>query len=153
MQGRIAVRASGASGQGKLDWRQQDEVADIRLSGPLGAGALSIHWTPDDVTVADGDSEHRYRGDDAAGQFLADRLGWQFPARSIRYWLLGVPDPEEPYEQVSDEAGALRTLKQSGWQIDYQRFTSVGERILPAKLQVQGADVRLRVIVDGWDVR
>lgn len=152
MQGRIAIKQASGSGQGKIVWLQNGEDADIVLSGPLGSGAVNIHWVPDEVVVsgAELDVQHRYTGSDAAEQFLAEQLGWQFPAASIRYWLLGIPNPDFAYTQDFGADGALLRLQQSGWQVEYQRFVAVNGYVLPAKLQVQSAAVRLRVVVDDW---
>ena len=51
MEGRIAVKQSSGGGQGRLSWQQAGNTTDIRLAGPLGAGAMNIHWVPEEVTV------------------------------------------------------------------------------------------------------
>jgi len=152
MQGRIAVKRAAGSGQGKITWQQSGEDTDISLAGPLGSGAINIHWVPDEVVVsgADLDVQHRYTGSDAAEQFLAEQLGWPFPAASIRYWLLGMPNPDLAYTQDFGADGALLRVQQSGWQVNYERFAVVNGYVLPAKLQVESDAVRLRVIVDKW---
>ena len=154
MQGRIAVKQPEGSGQGKILWEQAGETADIGLAGPLGAGAINIHWVPDELTMvgADLDVQHRYTGGDAAEQFLAEQLGWQFPAASIRYWLLGIPNPGYQFEQEFGEAGELLSISQLGWRVQYQRFARVDAHLLPSKLRIQNTEVRLRLIVDSWSL-
>lgn len=154
MQGRIAVKQPGGSGQGKILWEQTGETTDIGLAGPLGAGAINIHWVPDELTMvgADLDVRHRYIGEDAAEQFLAEQLGWQFPAASVRYWLLGIPNPGYQFEQKFDDAGKLTSISQLGWRVEYQRFAQVDEHLLPSKLGIQNTEVRLRLIVDRWSL-
>ena len=154
VEGRIAVKQSSGGGQGRISWQQAGDTTDIRLAGPLGAGAMNIHWVPDEVTVrgADLDVQHRYSGDDAAEKFLTEQLGWSFPAGSIRYWLLGIPNPAYPYQQQYSESGELISIQQLEWLVQYQRFALVDGRVLPAKLQVEGSDVRLRLVVDDWNL-
>ena len=154
MQGRIAVKQPEGSGQGKILWEQAGETVDIGLAGPLGAGAINIHWVPDELTMvgADLDVQHRYTGGDAAEQFLAEQLGWQFPAASIRYWLLGIPNPGYQFEQEFGEARELLSISQLGWRVQYQRFARVDAHLLPSKLQIQNTEVRLRLIVDSWSL-
>ena len=101
---------------------------------------------------ADLDVQHRYTGGDAAEQFLAEQLGWQFPAASIRYWLLGIPNPGYQFEQEFGEAGELLSISQLGWRVQYQRFARVDAHLLPSKLQIQNTEVRLRLIVDSWSL-
>ena len=154
MQGRIAVKQPAGSGQGKIIWEQAGETADIGLAGPLGAGAINIHWVPDELTMvgADLDVQHRYTGEDAAEQFLAEQLGWRFPAASIRYWLLGIPNPGYQFEQEFGEAGELLSISPLGWRVQYQRFARVDAHLLPSKLRIQNTEVRLRLIVDSWSL-
>ena len=154
MEGRIAVKQSSGGGQGRLSWQQAGNTTDIRLAGPLGAGAMNIHWVPEEVTVrgADLDLQHRYSGEDAAEKFLAEQLGWSFPAGSIRYWLLGIPNPAYPYRQQFSISGELLSIQQLEWLVEYQRFALVDGRSLPTKLQVEGSDVRLRLVVDDWNL-
>ena len=154
MRGRIAVKQPAGSGQSKILWEQTGETTDIGLTGPLGAGAINIHWVPDELTLvgADLDVRHRYIGGNAAEQFLAEQLGWQFPAASIRYWLLGIPNPGYQFEQEFGEAGELLSISQLGWRVQYQRFARVDAHLLPSKLEIQNTEVRLRLIVDSWSL-
>ena len=45
------------------------------------------------------------------------KLGFDIPAPSLRYWVLGVPDPAHPADEVLDPAEQrLSALTQDGWQ-------------------------------------
>ena len=151
-RGRIAVKAGADGGSGNLQWQQRGEVASIGLSGPFGAGALQIDWTPSGIEVTDknGTQELIYTGDDAAETFLQDQLGWVFPGGSVRYWMLGIADPEYGSYQSFDEAGWLRQLEQRGWVITYDRFTDINGRWMPRKIVLQGRQARIKLIIDDW---
>jgi outer membrane lipoprotein LolB len=96
---------------------------------------------------------------DAARAELAMRLGFDPPLKSLRYWLLGAPDPTLPAEETVDEQQQrLQSLEQDGWQVDYSAYMptdltpvgSAGGLGLPAKMTVQRPGVRVRLVVDGW---
>lgn len=152
--GRIAVKGESGGGQGDLQWEQKGESSRIRVSGPFGAGAYEIRWEPAFLTVRSRDGEFRraYSGSDAAEQFLAEQLGWSFPAASTRYWLLGLLDPQFDGEERFTAQGGLAGLTQNGWSVTYERFSEVLGIPMPAKLTLQGARARVRLIIDRWTV-
>jgi len=152
--GRIAVRHSGGGGQGRIQWQQNGPDTDIVLSGPLGIGATQIIWRSDTVSLitANGEEQRRYEGLDAAEQFLASELGWQLPVSSIRYWLLGVPDPVWPHADSFDESGQLQSMQQRGWVMTYKSFALAAGRPVPTRMDAELGSLRLRVIVDDWEL-
>jgi outer membrane lipoprotein LolB len=152
-QGRIAVRAEGRGGQGDLNWQQRGTSSVVRVSGPFGAGAYEIRWDPARLSVSsrNGEFSRAYLGPDSAEQFLAEQLGWYFPASSVRFWLLGVPDPGFPAEQRFTPEGRLSAIEQNGWAVTFDRFVEHSGVAMPAKLAIEGAQARLRLIVDRWE--
>ena len=152
--GKIAFRNSADGGQAKLRWQQQDATSRIRVAGPLGAGAYEITWVPDRITVQSGGGEQslQYRGSDAAEQFMRDQLGWAFPARSTRYWLLGLLDPAARGSEVLDDAGNVTGLSQHGWDVRYERYAEVRGFTLPAKLEMSNGEAALRIVISRWQL-
>jgi len=153
LSGRMAVKHTDGGGQGSLNWSQSGDTTDIVLSGPLGIGTMNIHWVPEEVVVngSNLDIEHRYSGEDAATEFLTSQLGWEFPAKSIRYWLLGIPDPAFAYDTTYSDTGELVSITQLDWEVRYSRFTEQEGYLLPAKMEVEKSGLRLRLVVDEWN--
>lgn len=153
-RGRIAVKSDHGGGQGDLLWEQQGDAARIRLSGPFGAGAYEIRWDAQNLSITsrNGEFTRAYSGADAVGEFLAEQLGWSFPATSIRYWLLGLADPALAVEQTWTADGELAMLRQNGWSVSYERFTVHDGLALPARLTALGPGGRVRLIVDHWSI-
>lgn len=152
-EGRIAVKTGRGGGQGDLRWAQQGAESRVRVSGPFGAGAYLIRWDPATLTVSsrNGEYSRSYEGPDAADQFLAEQLGWSFPASSARYWLLGVPDPQFVAEQTFAADGRLAAIVQNGWTVTYDRFTEHASLPMPAKMAIESARARLRLVLDDWE--
>lgn len=152
-RGRIAVKSGQGGGQGDLLWEQQGEAARIRLSGPFGAGGYEIRWDAQRLGIRsrNGEFERAWSGADAVEQFLAEQIGWSFPAASIRYWLLGLADPALPVERTWGADGALAALRQDGWSVSYERYTWHDGLALPARLTALGPGARVRLIVDRWE--
>lgn len=154
LDGRIAVKHQAGGGQGNLLWSQSDDTADIRLSGPLGVGASRILWMPDEVVFERAGERltERYTGPAAAETFVRDQLGWQLPVSSIRFWVLGVPDPAFSYNEETAADGTLLVLQQRGWKMSYSAFAAVEDEVLPQKLVVENDAVRLRLVADSWEL-
>jgi outer membrane lipoprotein LolB len=62
-----------------------------------------------------------------------------------------VPDPAQPADETLDPGRQrLTRLEQDGWRIDYAGYVVVGSEWLPARLTLERADVRVKLLVDDW---
>ena len=148
--GRMALAAHGEGGSGSFTWEQRSAGTTLSLRGPLGAGAMQV--TTDGQALEVTDAEGRHLGNDQAQGLLRQRLGMVLPLAELRYWMLGVAAPGSP-ANVADAAQApRRVIEQSGWRIDYDTFQSASGLSLPQRFSATQGDVRLKVMVDGWQV-
>jgi outer membrane biogenesis lipoprotein LolB len=51
-----------------------------------------------------------------------------------------------------DSQQRLTELTQDGWRVDYNAYMSVGAEWLPRLLTLRRAQVRVRMVVDGWQL-
>ena len=148
LSGRIAVAAASEGFNAKLRWKQQGAHSNLSLDGPLGVGGVKI--TADGSSLKVIDSHGKQLDSDAARDEMNAKLGFEPPLASLRYWVLGVPDPARPADEVLDEQQRLASLRQDGWQIDYADYATVAGQWRPSKLTLKRDDVRVRLLVDGW---
>lgn len=148
LKGRVAVAAGNEGFNARLLWRQTGTRSNVALDSPLGAGGVQITADGSSLSVETSRGEHL--DDQAARSELATRLGFDPPITSLRYWVLGVPDPASQAKETLDNQQRLASLQQDGWQVDYGAYTSVGGEWLPSRVTLQRAGVRVRLIVDGW---
>jgi outer membrane lipoprotein LolB len=149
VRGRVAVAAAGEGFTANLRWIQQGTRAQLTLEGPLGVGGAQVIAAGDELTLV---TPHGEQLDNAAAHAeLAARLGFDPPLSSLRYWVLGVPDPAQPSTEALDASQQrLAALTQSGWHIDYVSYGLAGDGSLPARLTLQRDAVRVRLLVDDW---
>jgi outer membrane lipoprotein LolB len=149
LRGRVAV-ASGSQGfNANLHWEQQRARSHLTLAGPLGSGAVEVNAEGGELEIATASGEHLDR--EAARAELAARLGFDPPLASLRFWVLGVPDPGAPAtERFDDHRQRLAGLTQGGWRIDYTQYVAVGPDWLPSRLTFVRDTVRVRLAVDEW---
>jgi outer membrane lipoprotein LolB len=144
IEGRVAVQAGDEGFTAALRWAQADERSTLELQGPLGSGAVRFEHSPQQAPLETA----------AARQALESQLGFTLPVESLRYWLLGVPDPALGAEEsVLEVGGRLGALLQGGWRIDYPRYAAVaGSRLeLPETVEIRRESVRLRVRIARWE--
>ncbi len=148
LSGRIAVAAAEEGFSARLRWQQKGQRSQLALDGPLGVGGVRITADGDTLNVVN--SKGQRLDSDAARNEMQSRLGFDPPITSLRYWVLGVPDPARPADEVLDNEKRLASLKQDGWQIDYTGYSAVRGQWLPSKMTLKREDVRVRLLVDGW---
>ena len=144
LDGRTAVAIGSQGWQATLNWRQRPIGSEVRLAGPFGVGAMVITQTPAGISVNGAPPNA------VDLQTLQDRLGFELPIRNLRYWLLGVPDPDAPFELTRNSQDRAELLTQAGWEINYDRYAIVEGDWLPAHLVLSHAGARVRVAVDHW---
>jgi outer membrane lipoprotein LolB len=157
LQGRAAGAVGNQGWQANLDWRQSEQVADVRLAGPFGAGAVGFKLTPQGLNFAAAAPGADHPGVETSGaatpgDYLQHRLGFEPPFEDLRYWLLGVPNPAQAFEFKANEADRAAQLTQDGWTIEYGEYAGVGADVLPKKFTLRRDAVRVRIAVDRWNL-
>lgn len=151
MDGRIGVQTTADAWQANLFWEHDPDQDRLRITGPLSQGMVSIVLQKDLIYINEGHGETRLSRDPDA--LLRERLGFAVPLSSLRYWMLGVPDPALAYTPVRGETGGPEGFQQSGWAVQLDRYMDAGSHAVPQKLRVQGSGVKLKIIADHWEIK
>ncbi|AOU96927.1 outer membrane lipoprotein LolB [Acidihalobacter yilgarnensis] len=132
-----------------LRWRQAGERYHIDIYDPLGRTVAVLAGRPGDVTL-DTDRDKSYRASSAA-KLMTHALGWSLPVSGLRYWVRGVPVPDEPIAaRQLDGSGRLSRLQQDGWTVRYQDYDYDTVNARPTRMVMTRGDVRLVVVVNQW---
>jgi outer membrane lipoprotein LolB len=148
LRGRVAVSAGSDGFNGGLRWQQTGERAQIVIDGPLGVGGIRIEVDGAVLRLRPG-SGGQLDGEAARAE-LERRLGFELPVTSLRYWILGTPDPALPAAETLGSLPRLDQLRQAGWQIDYPLYAAVDGLWRPKRLTLTRGDARVRVVIDEW---
>lgn len=150
LSGRVGVVTAKDGGSGSLDWKQQGQELSFDFRGPLGAGAVHMQGDAQALHVQSS------RGDDFVTtdpeQDFTSHLHMPMPVLSMRYWLLGVPDPGAPYDKTVDARGEPITLRQRDWRVEYQEYAEVRGLNLPVRFTLTRGEVRIKVAVNEWNL-
>jgi outer membrane lipoprotein LolB len=157
LRGRLAVRADERGGQASLTWKRAAAQHSIQLNGPLGRGVVRI--TQDETGAQLQDAEQRVLRAASAEELLYHYTGWRLPLTHLNFWVLGVPVPDLPASQELDDAGRLKTLRQQGWEIQYQDYVQSAIHELPSRLTLSSVPDRatpelpameVRLVIERW---
>ncbi len=146
--GRIAVKARDEGFNGKLRWWQDEDAFRATLSGPLGIGTVRIEGDGDSIEITDKDGVTTVLTDVESELYY--RYGWTIPVESLRYWVLGIPDPRVPAQTEFDELERIRHLQQRGWDVEVGRYREAGGQQMPARLVATGNETTVRMVIDKW---
>lgn len=150
LNGRVAVAVGTHGFDAGLRWSQSGSDAQLTLSGPLGAGGVRVTSRGGRLSVIT--SRGKRLGNVAARAELVDKLGFEPPIVSLRYWVLGVPDPATPAQVSLGAQQRPQSIDQSGWHIEYRSYMPVGAEWLPRLLTLRHAGVRVRMLVERWQL-
>ncbi|CAA9889573.1 Outer-membrane lipoprotein LolB [Candidatus Methylobacter favarea] len=141
-EGRLALTGKNDSWSANIIWEHSPDEEKIKLSGPLGQGTVVINLTGDFVTVNQGDGN--VQSSTQPEEFINQQLGMFVPVQSMRYWVIGLPEPSSSFKEIHDG------FKQAGWLNEYKQMQLANNEIMPRKMTVMNAQVKLKLIIDKW---
>ena len=145
---KVAIKVKQKTQSAKMHWQQQDESYKIEFSGPFGHAGPLLTGNGKSATLQI-PKEAPIKGPNTSN-LLQQRLGWQLPVENAKYWILGIPSPlSESKVTLKDEK--LAVLQQDGWNINYAKYQTVGDRQLPSKIIITRDDFRFLLIIYKWD--
>ena len=150
-KGRIGVSAGEEGFNGKLRYAQNDKRFRATVSGPLGFGTVRIEGDGQQVTVIDKEGEQWVLPDPEVD--LLVMYGWTIPVTSLRYWALGIPDPEELAFTEFNEEVQLSSLEQGNWNVEIAQYRDGGGQLMPRRLLAVSGDNKVRLVIDNWTFR
>lgn len=144
-EGRLALTGEREALSANINWEHSPGADKIKLSGPLGQGSIVITLAGNVVTIDRGGGD--VRSSKEPESFINQELGMFVPVRSLRYWVVGLPEPSLSFK----DAGA--GFNQEGWLTEYMQMQSITEdRNMPRKMTVINGQVKLKLIIDRWDI-
>ena len=153
LNGRLAITRGSEAWHLKVNWRQKPEGYEIFLSGPFGSG-VKLVGNPQSVVLHDADQQ-AYSAEEPE-LLLYAHTGVLMPVTGLRYWILGLPDPDKNHTNKTqlDAYGRLAELQQRDWKVRFRDYVAVEQYQLPERLFIRSEDedIEVRLVVDDWQV-
>ncbi len=154
LQGKLAVRQPSDSGSAVINhWNQHNDAYEISLSSAfLGLGRTEIKGVPGYIELSLPDGAI-YRSTEPE-ELVAAATGWQLPINNLSWWIRGLPSPGSDYRLYFDFSAKLALLRQSGWEIRYDRWQQFidSKPELPARITAVKGEKRVRLAVTQWQL-
>jgi len=148
LSGRAALQSERAGWTARLDWQQGPQIWTMELSGPFNQGTVRLAGDDSGVSL-ESDGERIVALSIQA--LLGDNLGWRVPLESLRFWVLGLPAPQWPVEDLQlDAAGRLTDVRQGPWRLSVLAYMDDTPLALPRRVYVNGEAADLRLVVRSW---
>jgi outer membrane lipoprotein LolB len=145
--GRLAVNQGSEGGNAGIEWRQDGDDFDIRLSAPVTRQSWRLRRAGGRITL-EGMSGGVREGADAEA-LLTEATGWRIPVTAMVAWVRGARAPG-PSDLSFDGFGLPATLSQQGWAVEYRGWSS-REPALPTKVFARSGDSSVKLVVERWD--
>jgi outer membrane lipoprotein LolB len=148
MDGKLGFRSPSKNGSAWVHWQQQNEIYQLQLTGPFGAGATRIEGGPDFAVLSQSGEPPLTAAD---GEALTARLfGWPFPVRHMTHWIKGLPAPKPAPMAESREQGNLTRLTQLDWTLEYSDYQTVDGWLLPGRIRGSWGDTSFILVIKSW---
>lgn len=134
----------------RIRWQQAGGDFAIAFQSPIGQRLAELSGDADGVTLRLPGEAPVVAADSSA--LLEAALGWYAPVESLRYWVLGLPDPAARGVPELDPWGRVTRLRQDGWIVDYAQYVDAGGFELPRRLTVSHPGLHIRLVIDRWDL-
>ena len=150
IQGAMAAKNKAKGWSATMNWVQSGPSAyQIRLMGPLGGGTVVINKSGGVITFKDGAKTSTSSN---ADELLLKQTGIRLPVNNLYYWVRGLPAPGGIQSEQHDKYNHLVQLKQSGYTINFTKYTSVKGIDLPSMIRLDGNGVMIKVVIKNWTV-
>ena len=140
--GRIAITGKNDGWNANINWEHTPNEDLIKLSGPLGQGGATIQLNSTGVTIDRGGGDVQSSAD--VEGFINRQVGLAVPVKSLRYWVIGLPEKSEPANAIE------KGFEQAGWRNQYKAMQPVEKHVLPRNMTVTNETVKLKLFIDQW---
>ena len=149
--GRIGVKTPEQGFTANLNWQHREDKQKLRIYGSFGQTHAQIIQSESEATLEIPD-EKIYRSDDIES-LIIDVLGYPLPIEHLKYWILGLPYPDDNSGLIFDEQGYLKTINYQQWKISYSKyrtFPNMDNLHLPGKMLITDNRVTLKLSLRVW---
>jgi outer membrane lipoprotein LolB len=152
--GGIGIWTEEESVSASVDWSQQFDQLQIKLTAPIGFTSLTLEQQPGRAALIRGNAP-RVEGP-SGGQLLQRALGLSVPVPldQLSQWIRGLPGDANDIRY--DAVGRVSTLAYTDsagtrWNAEIRKRTTVGDINVPALITARGGPYNLRLVLKRWE--
>jgi len=150
LYGRTVIRQGNEAWNAGLNWQQNNDHFQIKLTGPFAQGGALLDGDSTQVVLTLDDGSKMAASSPEA--LLLEALNVHMPVSALRDWVRGLPYAANRIDEVRyDDNGRINYLKQDNWEIEYLRYVPFKQYSMPAKVFINHPDLSVKVIVSDWE--
>ncbi len=148
LAGKISLDDGDEGGSGKLQWDVEPDLSELDFHGALGRGAWHLRVGPDlaRLQLADGTVETA----PGVGELIRDQIGWPVPLDALQWWVRGLAAPGPVENRTLDAQGLLISLRQFGWNVEYNRYGMFDGVQMPVRFDAKRDNYRVKLAISRW---
>lgn len=153
LRGKIAFKSDAEKFSANLNWQQQGDDLDLKLSSFIGTTLMQLS-RKQGVSEMEVDSQH-YQ-DYSATRLIERVTGLRIPLSGLSHWIKGAATNQSHAQYAPD--GTLQSLQASclgcnSWQINYARYSAVEHYFLPHLITLKQADILVKIKINKWTLQ
>ena len=149
--GRFSAKTDTENWAGSIAWSQDQHEYKISISGPLSTGSILMEGEENYAQLQL--SKNQFVSDTDPQLLLYNHTGLKLPVNQLKYWLLGMPSPDNNYKSVElNEKGQLKKLRQDDWEVTFKRYSKTNELELPNKIFLVNHEISVKLIIQKWQI-
>ena len=148
-EGRLVVKTLKDSRHANLQWSHSIELDKLQLSGPFGQGATQILIYPDSIQITN--SNGKIEVSENPERALERLFGFKVPLSALKYWVLGVTEPNAKNCIEIDANGFLRKIWHQDWEVFIKKYRSLHKYTVPKLIEIKNDDVVFKLVIDRWN--
>ena len=150
IDGTFSIQQSGKTTIAAYSWQQNSTHYHIRIHSLLGIYSINICGRPGKVTLWRSPQEHYTAS--TPQQLMQQQLNWKLPLSNLYYWIRGIHAPGVAYRVYVDTYAHVMKLQQSGWNIFFSQYTSIGSIDIPRVLQLSSNRLMVKIVIKHWNL-
>lgn len=149
VKGKSGIISPKKSLTANLLYKKQAKKYLLRLSGPMGQGAVHIIGHPRQVVLQRSDGKKIIATN--AHDLLMQEFGWDLPINNLDYWVRGLPAKTVVQNYTLNNYGYLKTLQQENWIVSFSDYQLIKKHAFPTRLTITSPGFKLKLVKLAWE--
>lgn len=146
--GKISLDDGESGGSGRLQWNVGPGGSELDFHAAMGRGAWHLEIGPEGALLRQANGSTEYAPN--VNELIQERIGWAIPVHDLQWWVRGLAAPGAVESETCDPKGLLTRLEQSGWNVDFDRYTVASGMVMPARLDAKHDAYRVKLAISRW---
>ena len=148
LTGKISLDDGDQGGSGKLRWDVTADRSELDFRVAMGRGAWQLKIAPQRASLKMADGTEQTAAD--VRDLVWEHVGWPVPLDALQWWARGLAAPGGSENEQFGPGGLLISLRQFGWDVQFNRYDSAAGFELPVRLKATRDNYRVKLAISRW---